>query len=73
MEWLATALALAQHDAGFTVGPERVADRTLCDELVESGHLEAVEEVEGGFMLSRGLAEAVGAEIGRRARQAEQN
>jgi hypothetical protein len=56
---LATATLLAQRGLGFTIDASRTEERAICDGLVESGHLEAVEDVEGGFRLSAQLAQAL--------------
>jgi hypothetical protein len=66
---LATATIMAQRGIGFIVDAERVADRMVCDGLVESGHLTPVEGVEGGYALSD---EMIAAHVVTTAREAEQ-
>ena len=47
-EVLATATLMAQQGTGFIVDAHRVADRMTAEGLVKSGHLAAVEGVDGG-------------------------
>jgi hypothetical protein len=49
-----------------------VAD-TVCDGLVESGHLAAVEGVDGGYVLSDAMIAAHGITTARKAEQARLN
>jgi hypothetical protein len=59
LDVLATATLLRQAGAGFTVDADRVEERETCDALVESGHLEAIEGTEGGYVLSQELENAL--------------
>jgi hypothetical protein len=70
---LATATLMAQRGLGFTITPERVADRMICDSLVKSGHLAAVEGVDGGYILSDEMIAAHGITLARQAEQARRN
>ncbi len=70
---LATATIMAQRGIGFTVDAERVADRMVCDSLVKSGHLAAVEGVDGGYVLSDEMIAAHGITLARQAEQAKLN
>jgi hypothetical protein len=45
---------------GFTIDAERAEDRATCDRLVNSGHLVAVEDVDGDYALSEELAASLG-------------
>jgi DNA-binding IscR family transcriptional regulator len=64
---------MARQGIGFTVGAHRVADRMVCDSLVKSGHLTAVEGVDGGYRLSDEMVAANAITIERTAKQAELN
>lgn len=60
MDALATATLLARRGLGLTIEAERVADRMVCDGLVKSGHLAAVEGVDGGYIPSDEMIAAHG-------------
>jgi hypothetical protein len=64
---------LALTDCGRGQRQLRPRPRKIADGLVESGHLTAVEDVDGGYILSDELGEAIAIETARRARQAESN
>jgi hypothetical protein len=70
---LASAVALASAGVGFVIDQDRVEDLATCRGLCESGHLEAVEGVPGGFILSREFAAALAQDVKRTAEAAEQN
>jgi DNA-binding IscR family transcriptional regulator len=71
---LATATLHAKTKApGFIVEAHRVADRMVCDGLVKSGHLTAVEGVDGGYTLSDEMLAANAITVARQAEQAKQN
>ena len=73
-EALTTAVMMARAGVGgFTIDAERTDDRATCDRLVRSGHLVAVEGVDGGYRISDGYAAAVGVAIARRAEAARSN
>ena len=70
-EALGTAITMARAAiGGFTIDAKRVDDRATCDGLVRSGHLVAVEGVDGGYALSEELAAALGTDAARRAEPA---
>jgi DNA-binding IscR family transcriptional regulator len=71
---LATATMMAQSGApGFIIDAHRVADRMTCDGLVKSGHLTAVEGVDGGYRLSDEMLAANAINLTHQAEQASAN
>jgi hypothetical protein len=73
LKTLATATLMAQRRLGFTIDAERVADRMVCDSLVKSGHLTAVEGVDGGYRLSDEMGAAIAIDTARQSGQANLN
>ena len=71
LEVLSTAVILARSGTGFTVKDE--AKCVLCDGLVESGHLVAVPDVDGGYWMSEEFAKAMGVITAMKADQAKDN
>jgi len=70
---LGTAIAMARAGVGFTINADRVADRITADKLVASGHLTAVEDVEGGYALPREVATAMLIDAAAQAEAAKSN
>ncbi len=70
---LATATLMAQQGTGFIIDAHRVADRMTCDGLVKSGHLTAVEGVDGGYRLSDEMLAATAINLTPQAEQASAN
>jgi hypothetical protein len=64
---------MARQGLGITIEPERVEERATCDQLVESGHLATVEDVDGGYKLSDELTVAMGIVVAAEADQAAMN
>ena len=64
---------MAERGLGFTVDAERVADRMVCDGLVESGHQAPIESVEGGYVLSDEMIAAPAITLASEAEQAKLN
>ena len=71
-------MALAKDEAvapaGFALEPDRIEDITVCDGLVESGHLIAIDIEEGcGYRASDEFFKATVVHKVNRAKQAENN
>jgi hypothetical protein len=73
LKTLATATLMAQQGAGFTIDAKRVADRMVADRLVRSGHLEAIDGIDGGYRLSDQMVAAFAIGTVRKAEEAAQN